>query len=180
MTRASLLAFAVTLAPLLAQAHAFGVSHETTVDGIHIDIGYSSAAPTVGESVIFDFNLPAGEEDERYTDVWVRVEAENGSAKLATAVHNATFGGPRMSYAFPAAGTYTVFARYENEGTALAKTEWQITVLPSSSGGVRGMLESISWLWLLTGALVGAAGVFLSLRSSALRAYFPKRVRSSP
>jgi len=179
MTRAAFLALAIILAPLSAQAHAFGVSHETTVDGIHIDIGYSSAAPTVGESVIFDFNLPAGEEDERYTDVWVRVEAENGSAKLATAVHNATFGGPRMSYAFPEPGVYTLFARYENEGTALAKTEWQITVLPSSSGGFRGILQSIPWTWLIAGALIGAAGVFLSLRPSALRAYFSKRVRSS-
>lgn len=146
--------------PTLAHAHALGVSHETTVDGIHIDIGYSSAAPSVGESVIFDFNLPAGEEDERYTDVWVRVDAENGSSKLATAVYNARFGGPRMSYVFPEAGTYTISARYENEGEALAKTEWTIPVVPAASGGLRGFFVSLQWTTLLLGLIAGAVAAW--------------------
>lgn len=176
MIRAALVL--VFFLPLFASAHALGVSHEVTVDGIHIDIGYSSAAPVVGESVIFDFNLPAGEEDERYTDVWVRVNAENGSTKLATAVHNAGFGGPRMSYSFPEAGTYTISARYENEGTALAKTEWQITVLPDTGSGVGGMLADIHWLTALIGVFLGGAGAALYLRRAHIITLLGSRASS--
>jgi len=156
------IAFALVfvLFPLQAGAHAFGVSHETTVDGIHIDIGYSAAAPVVGESVIFDFNLPVGEEDEVYTDVWVRVDGDDGSVKLATAVYNAQFGGPRMSYVFPSAGTYTLSVRYENEGEALVKTEWQLVVVPASSSGFFGF----PWYaYLLAGLLIGGVGTYLVL-----------------
>lgn len=118
--------------PLFASAHGFGVSHETTTpEGVRVDIGYSSAAPAVGESVIFDFNLPADEADELYTDVWVRVESDEGSVTLATAIYNAEFGGPRMSYVFPREGTYTLSVRYENEGDAIAKTAWDIVVVPA-------------------------------------------------
>ena len=158
------LALALLALPIFAEAHAFGVSHETTVDGIHIDIGYSSAAPTAGESVIFDFNLPVGEEDEVYTDVWVRIDGDDGSTKLATAVYNASFGGPRMSYAFPEAGVYTIAVRYENDGTALVKTEWPLTVVPRAAGGL-GALEGYPWYaWLAAGALLGALALMLRAR----------------
>jgi hypothetical protein len=163
--RRALIALSLLL-PLSVDAHAVGVSHEAYVDGIHIDIAYSSAAPTAGESVIFDFNLPLEEEDERYTDVWVRVDGEDGSVKLATAVYNAEFGGPRLSYVFSEAGTYTLSARYENEGEVLVKTEWPITVVPARENP----LASFAWyIYLLGGVLVGACVVLASrhLRSFA-------------
>jgi hypothetical protein len=166
MMKPLLLAFFFA-APLTAGAHAFGVSHETVVDGMHIDIGYSSAAPVVGESVIFDFNLPVDEEVKKYTNVWVRIDGEDGSTKLATAVYNASFGGPRMSYVFGDAGTYTISVRYENEGDAIVKTEWPLTVLPWRMGVVES-LQSLPWLlWLAVGAVLGA-GAFI------VRPYFKR------
>lgn len=150
----------VSALPLSAGAHAFGVSHEeTTTEGVHVDIGYSAATPSVGEAVIFDFNLPVGEEDEVYTDVWVRVENKEGAVVLATAVHNAEFGGPRMSYVFPKAGEYAVHARYENEGDAVARTEWPLTVVPAKVGG---FTEKIPWLLVFFGGvLLGAFGAYV-------------------
>lgn len=157
----SLMLFAL---PLGAGAHAFGVSHETTVDGVHIDIGYSSAAPVAGESVIFDFNLPVGEEDETYTDVWVRIDHEGGSTKLATAVYNAEFGGPRMSYVFPEAGTYTVSVRYENNGTPLVKTEWQLMVVPVRGGLLDSFGEYPWFAWFLVGVAAGMLLMIVRMR----------------
>lgn len=161
--RSALLLAALFLAtPLLAGAHAFGVSHEaTTPEGVHVDIGYSAAAPMVGESVIFDFNLPADEADEEYTDIWVRIEKE-GSVKLATAIYNAEFGGPRMSYVFPEAGDYLVSVRYENGGDAVAKSEWTIPVVPEP----KGPFDAIPWFgFLAAGLAAGAAAAYLLART---------------
>jgi hypothetical protein len=144
------------LLPLSAGAHAFGVSHETiTPEGVRLDVGYSSAAPMEGESVIFDFNLPPEEADKEYTDVWVRVESSEGSVVLATAVHNAEFGGPRMSYVFPREGTYTISVRYEKEGDAIAKSAWDIVVVPSAQQG----MSFLPLIYGLLGLFLGALGM---------------------
>jgi len=158
--------------PLYASAHSLGVSFDTNSDGIHIDIGYSTAAPVVGESVIFDFNLPIDEDSVDYTDTWVRVTDADGNVVLATAVYNATFGGPRMSYVFPRAGAYTISVRYENVGDALTKVEFPITVVP---GGSTQGFSTIPWyVTALGGLLLGGVGVFLVLRKDALLKRRPK------
>ncbi|MBY0111049.1 hypothetical protein K2Y00_03570 [Patescibacteria group bacterium] len=122
--------------PLSVSAHAFGFSHETTVNGYQVDIGYSTAAPTPNESVIFDFNLPAVHAEVPYSDVWVRVTKEDGTVVLATGLYNARFGGPRLSYMFPEDGRYTISVRYEQESEVLLETEFPITVVPASSGSI--------------------------------------------
>ena len=160
--RRALLALTLLILPLSLSAHTSGIFYEAWVDGVHIDIGYSSAAPAVGESVIFDLNIGADQQDAiKYTDVWVRIESKDG-VTLATAVHNAEFGGPRMSYVFPKEGDYTVSVRYENEGTALAKAEFPLKVVPAAKQGI----DTVPWFAFLAGGLLigGAAGFFLRLK----------------
>jgi hypothetical protein len=157
MSRLFFLSFVLLSLPFGALAHSSGTFYETVVDGVHIDVGYSSAAPAVGEAVIFDFTLdPDQPLVPRYTDVWVRVESEDGSVVLATAVHNAEFGGPRMSYVFPRAGNFTISMRYENGNTTLAEASFPITVVPDTKSG------GIPWYaFLLGGIVIGAAGTYV-------------------
>lgn len=153
------------LIPLSTQAHALGVSYDTVVDGIKVDIGYSSPAPQVGEAVIFDFNLPATE-SIKYSDAWVRIESETKSVVFATAIHNASFGGPRLNYVFPRAGTYTIHVRYEQDANTIANVSFPITVVPDTSEHLLGLPKE---LWFLFGGgvlgMLGAFGLLLLLRN---------------
>lgn len=155
--------FLLFLLPLSVSAHAFGFSHEATVNGYQIDIGYSTAAPTPEESVIFDFNLPLVHEEVDYSDVWVRITSEEGSVVFASGIYNSTFGGPRLSYVFPDTGTYTIHARYENGSDILLETSFPITVVPSSSGSFP--MPNIPGV--VVGALLGALTVFGILKIKA-------------
>lgn len=120
------------LFPFSVFAHAWGTSHEAEDSGFMIDIGYSTPAPDADESVIFDFEILKNEERFReFTDVWVRIEGPNGTV-FATGIHNAGFGGARLSYVFPASGEYTVHARYQQDDEPLASTSFPITVLGGS------------------------------------------------
>lgn len=155
-----LLALALTAVPLDVSAHALGASYEATVDGYFIDIGFSSPAPEVGESVIFDFNFPATQEPiPPYTDVWVRVEKER-RVMLASALHNAHFGGPRMSYVFPEAGTYTIYVRYQNAEETFVETEFTMPVVPARVSVVDRVLGN-------PGYIVGGVGVLIALSALA-------------
>lgn len=70
MKRGALIVLVVFFVPALVSAHALGASYEAWIDGYHIDIGYNSPAPTVGESVIFDFNFAVtATNTPAYTDV---------------------------------------------------------------------------------------------------------------
>lgn len=133
--------FALVVFPLVTHAHSWGTSHEAEDNGYSIDIGYSAPAPEAGESVIFDFEmLKSGERYRDFTDVWVRIESEHGTV-LATGIHNADFGGARLSYVFPEPGDYTVSARYQRSDDAVASTKFPISVIgevrtqPSGTGG---------------------------------------------
>ncbi len=122
--------------PIAVGAHGAGAFFETEVGNYILDIGFSSPAPQTDESVIFDFQLRnsgttlISGSDAAYTDVWVRIEGENGTV-FASGIHNAEFGGPRMSYVFPKEGTYTISARYEHGNDTLAETSFPMTVVPA-------------------------------------------------
>ncbi len=153
--------------PLITLAHGDGASFETTVGEYFIDIGYSAPNPLVDEAVLFDFELTQGEEGPAvpFSDVWVRVEAEDGKVVFASGIYNSEFGGPRISYVFPNAGNYTVSARYENEAGPITETSFPITVGAAEDTGAPGEAEPY---------LFGAGGLVLGL----LIASFVKRRKS--
>lgn len=131
-----LVLLALALLPGSALAHGDAPSFETEVDGYRIDIGYSSASPTEDEALLFDFALASvsSGSDVPFSDVWVKIEDERGAVVFASGIHNAEFGGPRMSYRFPEGGTYTVSARYENGPDALVEASFPLTVSSAADG----------------------------------------------
>ena len=150
--------------PLSVSAHGAGAYYETTVGDFIADVGFSSPAPQVNESVIFDFQLRGinttliSGSDTEYTDVWVRIESNNKTL-LATGIYNAEFGGPRLSYVFPKEGEYTIFVRYENGSDTLAEISFPMTVVPESEGGAGG--QSMFYLLFGGGGLI--VGFLLAL-----------------
>jgi hypothetical protein len=127
------LLFIAFLLPTCVFAHAVGESYETPSGPYTVDIGYSTKQPASGEAVSFSFLLRQGTEDAPFSDVWVTVTSDTNAVVLATGVHNTTFGGPRLSYIFPAAGHYTVAVRYEDGTTSLAEANIPITVMPAQA-----------------------------------------------
>lgn len=148
----------VTLVPLSTFAHSWGTSHMDEDNGYTMDIGYSAPAPEAGESVIFDFEILKDNERYRgFTDVWIRIEGENGTV-LATGVHNAEFGGARLSYVFPGPGEYVVNVRYQKDDEAVASTEFSLTVVGDAgpvggSGG--GAFSSSNLIGIAIGLVLG-------------------------
>jgi len=147
-----LLVFAFFALPFLIEAHSVGVSHEAQVGEYFVDIGYNVPIPRIGESVTFDFNLPEEHGNVRYTDVWVRIESEKGVV-FAGGLYNAEFGGPRLVYAFPEAGAYTIHVRYENGTETIVETSFPLTVEGGTS--VLGNTAFIGAGLLLVGILIG-------------------------
>ncbi len=147
---------AVLSVPFFASAHGEGASYEETVGNFLVDVGYSSPAPVSGESVVFDFKISAAESapgiDTEFSNVWVRIESADTTV-LATGVYNPAFGGPRLSYAFPKEGEYTVYARYENSQGPLAEVSFPMTVVPQSNGQKN---QDMPWNFVY-----GAAGAVL-------------------
>jgi hypothetical protein len=161
----------IVLLPHVVTAHALGASYETTVDGYTLDIGYSSPAPEVGEAVIFDFNFPTTQDSvPPYTDVWVRIETEQ-KVVFASALHNAHFGGPRMSYVFPEAGTYTIYVRYQNAEETFVEASFPMTVVPASQDAVSAALRTPGYGLAALGVLI-ALGVLLYTQRSRLPSRF--------
>lgn len=146
----------VLLFPLVAFAHGEGASYEAVVEGHIIDIGYSEPSPVAGDVVNFDFNLyPEGAgpgAETPFTDVWVRIESQSGLL-LASGIHNAEFGGTRLTLMFPFAGTYTVSARYEHNGEPVVATEFEFGVGPASDDA--GIFSSAYTMPFGVGLIVG-------------------------
>lgn len=162
--RTTLLIFVFMLlvgAPL-AQAHVNGVSFEKQKDGYTIDAGYGAPAPSVGESVLLDFRLRKDGKDVPFSDAWVKITGENGGVVFASGIHNAEFGGPRMSYVFPREGKYRISMRFENGSDTLVEDEFPITVLPTSEGKilVAGM-DTTPVLYVVAGIALGVLGALL-------------------
>lgn len=174
MKQFALLSIALFLTiPASVFGHGTGAFYETSVGNYIADVGFSSPAPEVGESVIFDFQLRDKDtklisgSDTPYSDVWVRIETNEGKTLLATGVHNAEFGGPRISYVFPLEGTYTVFARYENGSDSLAEVSFPLSVVPSSSSGQSLPMHVVTGI---AGLIVGVAAVFFLVKKNILKA----------
>lgn len=141
---------------LPAYAHVNGVSYEKTKDGYQIDAGYGAPAPSVGEALLMDFRLRKDGKDVPFTDTWVKVTAENGGVVFASGIHNAEFGGPRMSYVFPREGKYTVSMRFENGAETLVEDSFPITVLPETGTGILLFGSDITpYLILIVGIALG-------------------------
>lgn len=148
---AALLAFAVP-----ANAHVNGVSYEKEKDGYIIDAGYGAPAPSVDESLLLDFRLRKDGKDAVFSDVWIKITYETGAVVFASGIHNAEFGGPRMSYVFPKAGKYEVSMRFENGSESIVEDSFPITVLPSNEGSiVLWGIDITPYLYLLAGLIVG-------------------------
>lgn len=148
--------------PFVASAHGDTPSFQLEVGSYLIDIGYSTETPSTKDAVLFDFGITTSGEEVAFSDVWVKIEDEKKAVVLATGVYNAEFGGPRLSYVFPEAGTYTLFARFENEDGSLAEASFPLTV-NSAEEPLDG-----KYLFGLAGLIVGVLGAFLALRRKSV------------
>lgn len=143
-------------------AHVNGVSYEKTKDGYQIDAGYGAPAPAIGESLLMDFRLRKDGKDVEFTDTWVKITAENGGVVFASGIHNAEFGGPRMSYVFPKAGKYEVSMRFEDNSETLVEDSFPITVLPGTDTGIRVLGVDITpYILVLIGLALGVVAALL-------------------
>lgn len=165
MNKLFLLLLFVFVVPLYAFAHGDEASFEKTVGEYLVDIGYSVPTPSEGESVLFDFKLQKADTEESvpFDDVWVKIESDDSKAVvLATGIHNAEFGGPRLSYVFPHEGTYTISARYENKDGSITEASLPMTV----TGAQKHTSTSANIVWGIIGLLLGAgAGYAFSKRN---------------
>lgn len=166
MQRAFLfIVFLGIIVALPASAHVNGVSFEKEKDGYTIDAGYGAPAPAVGESLLLDFRLRKEGKDVDFSDAWIKITSETGAVVFASGIHNAEFGGPRMSYVFPKAGKYEISMRFENGSKTLVEDSFPITVIPAAGTGLRLFGFDIApVLCVLAGVLVGAVGGVLAGR----------------
>lgn len=153
-----LIALFVLLSAVPALAHSDGASFETTVDGYLIDVGYSAPAPTADDVVLFDFGIEQAEAPVTFDDVWVRVERD-GVTVFASGIHNAPFGGARMSYRFPDAGNYTINVRFETDQSPLVEASFPLIVTASDTRET-----SLPYVPALIGLIVGAGLTFAFMR----------------
>lgn len=167
----SLALIAMLLAAVPVYAHVNGVSYERTKDGYQIDAGYGAPAPSVGEALLMDFRLRQEGKDVEFTDTWIKITAENGGVVFASGIHNAEFGGPRMSYVFPREGKYMVSMRFENGAETLVEDSFPITVLPEAGTGIVVLgIDITPYLLLVVGIALGVIGALAPGLIRGLRA----------
>lgn len=113
-------------------AHGTGVSYEENKDGYKIDIGHDEFI-AAGESTRFDFALYPEDigsiEGEVFSDVWVTF-TQDKKLVFAGGINKPVFGSTGFTYVFPEEGTYTVSARFQNEGDTVVETEFTLEILP--------------------------------------------------
>ena len=148
----------------LALAHGVGPSFEQQTENGSVDIGYTTEDIDTDTSVVFDFALltEADGAAVEFTDVWVRF-VTNDSTVFATGVHNARIGGALLTYRFPAAGEYTLIARFQNNGTSVTEVEFPISVDPG-----KGSIDSS----LIIAAITLALGFVLGILFGAYKRRF--------
>lgn len=138
-----------------AAAHDNGSSYEAVVEGYTVDVGYSTETPTTDDVVAFGFQLQKEGTDVSFSDAWVKIEDAHKAVVFAGGIHNAQYGGARMSYRFPEAGNYTMSVRYEAGDVRLAEAVIPMTVAEAPQ-------EEPQHNWMLTGLigvlLLGVAG----------------------
>jgi hypothetical protein len=159
----------LVLAPLATWAHGDGASFEKEIGGYFVDIGYSAAVPSVGDLISFDFDLRKGGSADSptatYSDVWVRI-VKGTKTYFAGGIGNGALGGPRMAYAFPEPGIYTVHSRFEDAQTETANASFTITV-----GAADGSQSEpgIGWTFYLFPFIAFALGALLVLGVNRFR-----------
>jgi hypothetical protein len=127
-------------------------------------VGYSNPAPQTGEAVLFDFRLTKAGEVAPFTDAWVKITDANQAVVFASGIHNNSFGGSRMSYVFPGAGTYTVDVRYETDTDPIAESSFPLTIVPAP----RAFPGKAIALWAAGAVvLVGAGLAFVRRRNKS-------------
>jgi len=148
---ALLLATMLFVTPFFIFGHATGESLEQEVDGYLIDIGYSVTEFIANSAVVFEFNL-LNENDEfvDYSNVWLRIVKDDRTI-LATGIHNAEFGGARITYIFTEPGAYEISARYEEGVDSIAEATFPIEVLPNPNGGS----GNVNIIFLVIAGIVG-------------------------
>lgn len=165
MQRALLAIIALTLAPVPVFAHDTGASFERQVGAYLVDIGYSEPDPVMGQSVVFDFGLEKDGEEASFTDAWIKIEDKDGVV-LATGIHNATYGGAKLTYAFPESGSYIISVRYERADDALAEASFELPVTAGDSTS-KFSFDAIS---AALGLLIGIGiGFLVALRRRSAR-----------
>lgn len=116
----------------VVSAHGTGVSYEESKDGYFMDIGHDEFIAE-GESTRFDFTVYPEDvttvEGEVFTDVWVTI-TQDKKLFFAGGVHKPVFGATGFTYVFPEEGTFTVSARFQNEGQTVVETSFPLEILP--------------------------------------------------
>lgn len=146
----------LTVFALPVEAHESGESFESVIDGYTVDIGYTTAEPATDDVVAFDFQLEKEGKVVPFSDVWVRIEDAQKVVVFAGGIHNSQYGGARMSYRFPEAGSYTMSVRYEQGEVALAQVSVPMTVTGAAATDASTNAMVIGTIL----ALVVGAGVF--------------------
>lgn len=147
--------------PQLISAHGGGVSHEEYKDGYFIDIGYQ-INPIPFEQMRLDFNTypendPSAE--NVFSDVWVRI-VQNKELFFSGGIDKPVFGPTGITYAFPKAGTYEIFVRFQKDVDKVVETSFTITVVPNED-------EKLPFNLFMAGSIgfiLGGVAVFLIFR----------------
>lgn len=161
VTLLAMFAIVFTASVFTAYGHGAGASFEQIENGYLIDIGYSPEEIEAGTSVRLDFNIfeEASGSPVPFSDVWLRITKEEQTL-FAGGIQRADFGGTGVMYTPPDAGVYTISARFQNNGEALAEAEFPLDVQPSDETA-----NPIPLAWGLLGLIVGGVGTFLVIRN---------------
>lgn len=125
----SSLAAVLLCVPLVAAAHASGVSWEREINGYRIDIGYDPNAQIRGASDVFDFTLYDVERQRpvEADELWVRL-VRDGRTVLATGLKSDPVVRSTLLYAFEQEGDYVLHASFRQDGETLAEGEFPFAV----------------------------------------------------
>lgn len=106
-----------------------------------VDVDYADAYIEADRFGRFNFNLFSDATREKpvpYTDLWVRIEQDDGNARgktiYAGSVAKAQFGGTGFGFVFPKGGKYTLSVRYNDAnkdefGGTVGEAEFELDVL---------------------------------------------------
>ncbi|PIR82859.1 hypothetical protein COU20_00045 [Candidatus Kaiserbacteria bacterium CG10_big_fil_rev_8_21_14_0_10_59_10] len=150
---------ALLCAPAALSAHALGASFEKESGPYLIDIGYAPEEFSADRTALFEFELTEDGAPVPFDDVWVRITREEKTV-FAGGIHNARFGGARMTYLFPKSGSYELSVRYERGLESVAEASFPLVVLPAEGGGT---LRNLALAGII-GLLIGAAGSYALAR----------------
>jgi len=148
-------------------AHGDGASYEETIGNYFVDIGYDPVVPTAGEIIRFDFSVEDQESTSTakiFTDVWVRIMYDN-AVQFSGGIHRPVFGPTGFAYVPYEAGTYTVFARFQNESEKIVETEFDVVVVSDSESDESTFVTIVPYVFVcLFGILIGAFSVVVMRR----------------